>query len=79
MLIRKRYLQIQINHRATYLAACDDAGDVRVLDLKSHKWMRPLERKHENVSQAEDHQCLHDEETFFSSLNYVLTQMLHIH
>ncbi|KAK3808578.1 MAG: WD40-repeat-containing domain protein [Benniella sp.] len=44
--------QIQINHRATYLAACDDAGDVRVLDLKSHKWMRPLERKHENIAMA---------------------------
>ncbi|KAG0217447.1 WD repeat-containing protein 53 [Mortierella sp. GBA43] len=43
--------QIQVNHRATYLAACDDAGDVRVLDLKTHKWMRSLERKHENTAQ----------------------------
>ncbi|KAG0016547.1 WD repeat-containing protein 53 [Entomortierella chlamydospora] len=42
--------QIQVNHRATYLAACDDAGDVRVLDLKSHKWMRQFERKHDNIA-----------------------------
>ncbi|KAG0269849.1 WD repeat-containing protein 53 [Linnemannia exigua] len=35
--------QIQVNHRATCLAACDDAGDVRVLDLKTHKWMRKIE------------------------------------
>ncbi|KAF9088731.1 WD repeat-containing protein 53 [Mortierella sp. AD031] len=35
--------QIQVNHRATYLAACDDAGDVRVLDLKTHQWMRKIE------------------------------------
>ncbi|KAF9110320.1 WD repeat-containing protein 53 [Mortierella sp. AM989] len=42
--------QIQVNYRATYLAACDDTGDVRVLDLKSHKWMRQFERKHENIA-----------------------------
>ncbi|KAF8931917.1 WD repeat-containing protein 53 [Dissophora ornata] len=36
--------------RATYLAACDDAGDVRVLDLKTHRWMRQLQRKHDNVA-----------------------------
>ncbi|KAF9129602.1 WD repeat-containing protein 53 [Mortierella sp. 14UC] len=42
--------QIQINHRATYLAACDDAGDVRVLDLKTHKWMRKIERTHDNIA-----------------------------
>ncbi|KAF9316581.1 WD repeat-containing protein 53 [Podila horticola] len=42
--------QIQVNHRATYLASCDDSGDVRVLDLKAHKWMRPLERKHNNIA-----------------------------
>ena len=38
-----------MNYKATYLAACDDAGDVRVLDLKTEKWLRPLERKHKNV------------------------------
>lgn len=38
-----------MNHRATCLAACDDAGDVRVLDLKTHKWMRKFERTHDNV------------------------------
>jgi hypothetical protein len=38
-----------VNHRATCLAACDDAGDVRVLDLKTHKWMRKFERIHDNV------------------------------
>ncbi|KAF9150066.1 WD repeat-containing protein 53, partial [Linnemannia schmuckeri] len=42
--------QIQVNHRATYLAACDDAGDVRVLDLKTHKWMRKIERTHDNIA-----------------------------
>ncbi|KAI8599142.1 WD40-repeat-containing domain protein [Dissophora ornata] len=42
--------QIQVNHRATYLAACDDAGDVRVLDLKTHRWMRQLQRKHDNIA-----------------------------
>ncbi|KAF9912590.1 WD repeat-containing protein 53 [Linnemannia zychae] len=42
--------QIQINHRATCLAACDDAGDVRVLDLKTHKWMRKIERAHDNIA-----------------------------
>ncbi|KAG0046565.1 WD repeat-containing protein 53 [Gryganskiella cystojenkinii] len=42
--------QIDINYRATYLAACDDSGDVRVLDLKTDKWMRPLERKHQNIA-----------------------------
>ncbi|KAG0256611.1 WD repeat-containing protein 53 [Mortierella polycephala] len=44
--------QIQVNHRATYLAACDDAGDVRVLDLKTHKWMRPLARQHDNIAMS---------------------------
>ncbi|GJJ72589.1 hypothetical protein EMPS_04947 [Entomortierella parvispora] len=42
--------QIDINYKASYLAACDDAGDVRVLDLKTEKWMRPLERKHQNIA-----------------------------
>ncbi|KAG0314221.1 WD repeat-containing protein 53, partial [Linnemannia gamsii] len=42
--------QIQVNHRATCLAACDDAGDVRVLDLKTHKWMRKFERIHDNIA-----------------------------
>ncbi|KAG0379866.1 WD repeat-containing protein 53 [Mortierella sp. AD032] len=42
--------QIQVNHRATCLAACDDAGDVRVLDLKTHKWMRKIERTHDNIA-----------------------------
>ncbi|KAF9960262.1 WD repeat-containing protein 53 [Mortierella alpina] len=42
--------QIQVNHRGTCLAACDDAGDVRVLDLKTHKWMRSLERQHDNIA-----------------------------
>ncbi|KAF9937071.1 WD repeat-containing protein 53 [Mortierella alpina] len=44
--------QIQVNHRGTCLAACDDAGDVRVLDLKTHKWMRSLERQHDNIAMA---------------------------
>lgn len=38
-----------MNHRATCLAACDDAGDVRVLDLKTDKWMRKFDRTHDNV------------------------------
>ncbi|KAI1302825.1 WD repeat-containing protein 53 [Mortierella claussenii] len=42
--------QIQVNHRASYLTACDDAGDVRVLDLKSHKWMRQIKRQHDNIA-----------------------------
>ncbi|KAG0213143.1 WD repeat-containing protein 53 [Mortierella sp. GBA30] len=42
--------QIQVNHRGTCLAACDDAGDVRVLDLKTHRWMRTLERQHDNIA-----------------------------
>ncbi|KAF9292764.1 WD repeat-containing protein 53 [Linnemannia elongata] len=42
--------QIQVNHRATCLVACDDAGDVRVLDLKTHKWMRKFERTHDNIA-----------------------------
>ncbi|KAF9434887.1 WD repeat-containing protein 53 [Entomortierella beljakovae] len=42
--------QIQVNHKASYLATCDDAGDVRVLDLKQHKWMRKLQRNHENIA-----------------------------
>ncbi|KAF9938190.1 WD repeat-containing protein 53 [Modicella reniformis] len=44
--------QIQVNHLATYLAACDDSGDVRILNLKSHKWMGPFERKHENIAMS---------------------------
>ncbi|KAG0345840.1 WD repeat-containing protein 53 [Podila humilis] len=44
--------QVQVNYRGTYLASCDDAGDVRVLDLKTHKWMRPLQRKHDNLATA---------------------------
>ncbi|KAI9239915.1 MAG: WD40-repeat-containing domain protein [Podila humilis] len=44
--------QIQVNHRATFLASCDDSGDVRILDLKTHKWMRPLERKHSNIAMS---------------------------
>ncbi|KAF9968747.1 WD repeat-containing protein 53 [Mortierella alpina] len=42
--------QIQVNHRGTCLAACDDAGDIRVLDLKTHKWMRSLQRQHDNIA-----------------------------
>ncbi|CAO3570023.1 unnamed protein product [Mortierella alpina] len=42
--------QIQVNHRGTCLVACDDAGDVRVLDLKTHKWMRSLQRQHDNIA-----------------------------
>ncbi|KAF8980756.1 WD repeat-containing protein 53 [Entomortierella lignicola] len=44
--------QIHVNHKASYLVACDDAGDVRVLDLKSHKWMRQFKRTHESIAMA---------------------------
>ncbi|KAI7827949.1 WD40-repeat-containing domain protein [Gamsiella multidivaricata] len=42
--------QIHVNHKGSYLVACDDAGDIRVLDLRSHKWMRHLDRKHHNIA-----------------------------
>ncbi|KAG0329089.1 WD repeat-containing protein 53 [Dissophora globulifera] len=48
--LRHCLIQIQVNHKATYLVACDDAGDVRVLDLKSHKWTKRLERRHDNIA-----------------------------
>ncbi|KAF9921741.1 WD repeat-containing protein 53 [Linnemannia zychae] len=44
--------QIQVNHRATCLLACDDAGDLRVLDLKTHQWMRKIQRIHENIAMS---------------------------
>ncbi|KAF9582075.1 WD repeat-containing protein 53, partial [Lunasporangiospora selenospora] len=42
--------QIHVNYRASYLVACDDAGDVRTLDLKTGKWMRATDRRHDNIA-----------------------------
>lgn len=66
--LRIIFPQIQVNHRATFLASCDDSGDVRVLDLKTHKWMRPLERKHSNVkTRSPRYYCLLDQKVTGSS------------
>ncbi|KAG0259408.1 WD repeat-containing protein 53 [Actinomortierella ambigua] len=40
--------QISVNDRGTFLAVCDDAGNVRALDLKSGQWMRRLAGGHDN-------------------------------
>ncbi|KAF9162284.1 WD repeat-containing protein 53 [Actinomortierella ambigua] len=42
--------QISVNDRDTFLAVCDDAGNVRALDLKSGQWMRRLVGGHDNIA-----------------------------
>ncbi|KAF9978602.1 WD repeat-containing protein 53 [Actinomortierella ambigua] len=44
--------QISINDRGTFLTTCDDAGDVRALDLKTGQWARRLVGGHDNIAMA---------------------------
>ena len=41
--------QITIHDRGTYLAACDDSGEVKVVDIQSGRLFKTLKRKHENI------------------------------
>lgn len=42
--------QVTIHDRGTYLAACDDSGEVKVVDVQSGRLFKTLKRKHENIS-----------------------------
>ena len=41
--------QVTIHDRGTYLAACDDSGEVKVVDIQSGRLFKTLKRKHENI------------------------------
>lgn len=46
--------QIDVNAQGSYLAACDDSGDVRILDINKNggQLLKTLSGKHTNVSCA---------------------------
>ena len=41
--------QVTIHNRGTYLAACDDSGEVKVVDIQSGRLFKTLKRKHESI------------------------------
>lgn len=42
--------QIDINEKNTFLCTADDLGEVKVIDLESHKLYKQFRSKHKNVS-----------------------------
>lgn len=41
--------QVALNPKATYLAAADDSGAVKIIDLRSHKLFKTLQGAHSNI------------------------------
>ncbi|KAL3688876.1 hypothetical protein R1sor_015185 [Riccia sorocarpa] len=44
--------QVAVNHKATYLAAADDSGEIKVIDLSSQKLHKTLRGGHTNICSA---------------------------
>ena len=41
--------QVAIHDKGNYLAACDDSGEIKVIDVQSGKLFKSLKNKHENI------------------------------
>lgn len=41
--------QVVIHDKGKYLAACDDTGEIKVIDVQSGKLFKSLKNKHENI------------------------------
>ncbi|KAL2631009.1 hypothetical protein R1flu_015695 [Riccia fluitans] len=44
--------QVVVNHKATYLAAGDDSGEIKVIDLSNHKLYKTLRGGHTTICSA---------------------------
>ena len=41
--------QLDINHKGTFLCACDDSGEIKVIDIENGKLFKTLSRCHTNI------------------------------
>jgi WD40 repeat protein len=41
--------QVAVNHKGTFLAAADDSGEIKVINLQNHKLFKTLQGVHSNI------------------------------